>query len=205
MLVRIRTGRCQACPARSPGLARWRTAGDGDVRYAWATLMIFALTTPALAQGNSDVQKRSQVLTRVVDCRKIASGDERLACYDREVAAMETAEARKDVVVVDRDQLRKTRRSLFGLSLPNLSVFGDDNDDEEGVTRIDSTIKRLSQTPYGKWVFTLEDGAQWEQIDSRDLPIPPKVGHNIKIRKAALGSYLANVKDQIAIRVKRMR
>lgn len=118
---------------------------------------------------------------------------------------METAAARKDVVVVDREQLRKTRRSLFGLTLPNLSVFGDDSKDEQGVTQIDSTIRRVSQTPYGKWVFTLEDGAQWEQTDSRNLPITPKVGHNIKIRKAALGSYLANVKDQVAIRVKRMR
>lgn len=176
------------------------------MRHHIAALAALAVVAaPAFAQQSGDGERRSQVLTRVVDCRKVADSQERLACYDREVAAMETAAARKDVVVVDREQLRKTRRSLFGLTLPNLSVFGDDSKDEQGVTQIDSTIRRVSQTPYGKWVFTLEDGAQWEQTDSRNLPITPKVGHNIKIRKAALGSYLANVKDQVAIRVKRMR
>ena len=173
-------------------------------RLAAALAAAALLTSPALAQRKGD-KVRSQILSKVVDCRKLPDGQERLACYDREVAAMEAAEARQDLVVVDRDELRKTRRTLFGLTLPNLSVFGDDSPEEEGVSRIDTSIKRLAQTPHGKWIFTLEDGAQWEQIDSRELPISPKVGHNIKIRKAAMGSYLANVKDQVAIRVRRMR
>lgn len=148
---------------------------------------------------------RSQVLSKVVDCRKLTDGGERLACYDREVAAMEAAESRKDLVVVDRDQLRKTRRTLFGLTLPNLSIFGDDNDDQEGVQGIETTIKAVSQDPYGKWLFTLEDGARWAQSDSLTLPVDPRPGHPIKIRRAAMGSYLANVREQKAIRVRRIR
>ena len=175
------------------------------VRFFVAALALAAIAAPAAAQRGKQEQIRPQTLTRVVDCRKIGGDAERLACFDREVAALDAAEANKDLVVVDREQLRKTRRTLFGLTLPNLSVFGDDNDDEEGVQRIDTTIKRLTQTPYGKWVFTLQDGAVWEQIDSRDLAADPRVGHNIKIRRAAMGSYLANVKDQIAIRVRRVR
>jgi hypothetical protein len=173
-------------------------------RAAAASVAAALLVSPAVAQRVGD-KGRSQVLSKVVDCRKLSDSQERLACYDREVGAMEAAEARQDLVVVDREQLRKTRRTLFGLTLPNLSVFGDDNEDGEGVDRIDTSIKRLAQTPYGKWIFTLEDGAQWEQIDSRDLPITPKAGQNIRIRRAAMGSYLANVKDQVAIRVRRMR
>jgi hypothetical protein len=84
-------------------------------------------------------------------------------------------------------------------------VFGDDSSTEPGVERIETTIARLSQTGFGKWIFVLPDGATWEQIDSRELPIDPKVGNSIKIRKAAMGSYLANVKEQVAIRVKRLR
>lgn len=160
------------------------------------------LAVPAAAQK---AEPRSQALTRLVDCRKLADPAERLACYDREVAAFDAAAARRDVVVVDREQLRKTRRTLFGLSLPNLSVFGDDNTDEEGIQTIDTTIKSLNQTAVGKWVITLADGAVWEQIDSRDLPIRPRPGHAIKIRRAAMGSYLANIKNQTAIRVRRMR
>ncbi len=173
------------------------------MKAALLALVALALAAPASAQKAGE--KRSQVLSRVVDCRKLEDGQARLACYDREVAAMEVAEARKDVVVVDREQLRKTRRTLFGLTLPNLSVFGDDNDDQEGVQRIETTIKAVSQNPYGKWILTLEDGARWAQLDSIELPIDPRPGHPIKIRRAAMGSYLANIKDQNAIRVRRMQ
>lgn len=164
--------------------------------------LAFCAPAAAIAQ---DAKQRPEALKRLAACRSIASESERLACYDREVAAVDAAEARKDLVVVDREQLKKTRRTLFGLALPNLSIFGDDSPDQEGVTRIETSIKSLSQTPDGKWVFVLEDGAQWTQSDSRNLPIDPKAGQPIVIRKAAMGSYLANVNKQVAIRVRRAR
>lgn len=160
-----------------------------------------ALATPVSAQDVKD--SRPPALKRLTNCRSIASQTERLACYDREVAAVDAAEARKDLVVVDREQLKKTRRTLFGLTLPNLSVFGNDSPDEEGVTQIESKIKAATQTAYGKWILELADGARWIQIDSRELAIEPRPGHDVKIRKAALGSYVANIKGQVAIRVKR--
>lgn len=165
--------------------------------------LVCCAAAPALAQSSDG--KRSAVLTRVVDCRKIGDAQARLACFDREVAAMEVAEASKNLVVVDRDQLRKTRRTLFGLTLPNLSVFGDDNADEEGVQRIETTIKSVRQDPYGKYIITLEDGARWAQTDSIELSTEPKAGHAISIRRAAMGSYLANIREQRAIRVRRMQ
>ena len=171
-----------------------------------ATLAILALLTLPAAAGAQDKEApRSPALTRLVDCRTIADPQERLACYDREVASLDAAEARKDVVVVDRDQLRKTRKTLFGLTLPNLSVFGDDNEDEAGVQTLETKIKSVSQTPYGKWIFELEDGARWAQTDSRELAAYPKPGQDITIRRASMGSYMANVNKQIAIRVQRLR
>ena len=170
----------------------------------FAILAFLALAaSPAAAQERD--QPRSPALTRLVDCRALAGAEERLACYDREVAELDAAEARKDVVVVDREQLRKTRRTLFGLTLPNLSIFGDDSPDQEGFQKIEAKIKSVSQTPYGKWIFELEDGARWVQTDSRELNVWPKPGHDIAIRRAAMGSYLANVNKQIAIRVRRER
>lgn len=160
---------------------------------------------PGTALAQAGPQERPALLRNLTSCRAIADSAARLACFDRATAAIDEAEKRKDLVVVDRDQLRKTRRTLFGLTLPNLSVFGDDNKDQEGVERIDSTIKTATQNGLGKWVFALPDGALWEQIDSRDLAVTPRAGHGIKIRRAALGSYLANVKEQTAIRVRRMR
>jgi hypothetical protein len=174
-------------------------------RLAWIAALSVALTTSAGAQAPATPTQRPALLKSLTDCRSVSDSAVRLACFDAAAAAIDTAERAKDLVVVDREQLRKTRRTLFGLTLPNLSVFGDDSSTEPGVERIETTIARLSQTGFGKWIFVLPDGATWEQIDSRELPIDPKVGNSIKIRKAAMGSYLANVKEQVAIRVKRLR
>jgi hypothetical protein len=145
------------------------------------------------------------LLRELIGCRNLAEPSARLACFDRAAAAVDEAEKRKDLVVVDRDQLRKTRRTLFGLTLPNLSIFGDDNKDQEGVSQIETKIRAATQNPYRKWILTLQDGAQWEQIDGRELSITPRAGHSIKIRRGAVGSYLANVQNQTAIRVRRLR
>jgi hypothetical protein len=109
------------------------------------------------------------------------------------------------VVVVDREQLRKTRKTLFGLVLPNLSIFGDDNADQEGITNLETTIKTVSRNPYGRWIFDLAEGGRWMQNDSRNLAVDAKPGQPISIRRAAMGSYLANVNKQTAIRVERLR
>ena len=159
---------------------------------------------PAAAQVAA--APRPPALKRLVDCRAVADQQQRLACYDREVAALDAAEARKDLVVVDREQIRKTRRTLFGLPLPDLGIFGDDaGGDEEEVTRLESKIKAAAQRPDGKWILTLETGGVWVQTDTRDLATYPRPGHDIRIRKAALGSYFANVNKQVAIRVQRLR
>lgn len=169
-----------------------------------------AATSSAQDRQNEDrrpalgTAARPEALSRLVDCRTVADTAERLACYDREVAALDAAEARRELVIVDRQQIRKTRNTLFGLSLPSLSIFGDDSPGEEGVSRIESKIKSFSQNSLGKWTFELLDGARWVQIDSRNLSADPRAGQEIKIRKAAMGSYLANVNGQIAIRVRRV-
>ena len=166
-----------------------------------AGVAIFA--TPVSAQRQPT--ERPQALTRVLDCRTIPSPEERLACFDREVAAMQAAEASRQLVVVDRQQLRSTRRSLFGLTLPSLGLFGDDNDDPEIVNEITGTVRTVSQNAYRRYTFTLEDGQRWAQIDGTDLGIEPRRGDPIRIRRAAMGSYLANVRGQTAMRVRRLQ
>lgn len=174
------------------------------MRLYLPAVLLIAAAMPALAQDTP--RERPDALNRVVNCRSIQSAEERLACYDREVAAFDTAESTNQVVVMDRQQVRRTRRTLFGLVLPDLGVFGDNNTDpEEAVAQIETTIRSASMNALGKWVITLEDGARWIQSDSRNLGRYPGAGMPIRIRRAAMGSYLANVDGQIAIRVRRER
>ncbi|MDP8913479.1 MAG: hypothetical protein M3N39_07885, partial [Pseudomonadota bacterium] len=112
------------------------------MRAIFLVAAVAALAAPASAQ---DVKaSRPGALKRLSDCRSITDQTARLACYDREVAALDAAEARKDLVVVDREQLRKTRRTLFGLTLPDLSIFGDDSSEDEGMSHIEGRIRRLA-------------------------------------------------------------
>ena len=165
--------------------------------------LLAAAAAPAAAQEPE--QARPAALTRLVECRAVQGEAERLACYDREVAAFEAAEQSRELVVMDRQQVRRTRRSLFGLVLPDLNLFGDDNPEEDGVSELETTLRSASEDAYGKWILVLEDGARWRQIDSRTLAREPRGGQTIRIRRAAMGSYLANIDGQVAIRIRRER
>jgi hypothetical protein len=171
---------------------------------AAAILAGLAAFAPAQAQRQRPAQETPAALSRVVQCRSITGETERLACYDREVAAMDQARASGELVAMDRQQVRRTRRSLFGLAVPDLGIFGDDNDDDEEASRIESTVRSASVNANGKWTIELADGARWIQTDSRNLNFPPRAGQPIRIRRAAMGSYLANVNNQTAIRVRRV-
>lgn len=171
------------------------------------TILVAAATT-ALALGSAAsaqtaAQPSPTVLTNVLGCRSISDAAARLACFDRSVSALGDAQSKGELVTLDRQEVRKTRRSLFGLTLPSLRILGDEDDSEEG-KEIETRIVRAAPGPDGKWIFQLAEGGRWAQTDTRKFIVDPKAGQTIKIRRAALGSYTANVNDQRGIKVKRL-
>jgi hypothetical protein len=158
------------------------------------------------AAGSAGAQDRDQpqppaVYQAVIDCDAIAEAAERLACFDRSVAALKAATRAREVVVVDRGTVREARRGLFGLSLPRIKLFGNDDDTEE-VTAIDSTIASVRMAPDRMPIFVLADGARWKQTEGRN--VFAKAGQPIHIKRGALGSYVANVNKQPGVRVVRL-
>ncbi|MFL6849584.1 MAG: hypothetical protein ACJ8EH_01845 [Sphingomicrobium sp.] len=165
--------------------------------------MTVALTaTAAAAKNKTDaVQPPPPNFARLVACQKISDSTQRLACYDREVATVSTANAKGDLVVMDRQQIRETRRSLFGLTLPNLGLFGDK--DGENST-LETTIKSIGFAPDGKPIYNLVEGGRWQQLEFKTFIVDPAPGQKVRVRRAALGSYLMNVNGEIAVRVQRV-
>ena len=107
-------------------------------------------------------EPRPEVFQTLLDCRNLAVPAERLACFDAQVARIDAAESRSEVVVIDKMQIKKARRSLFGLTLPKLDIFGGDDEEkseEDGV--LEATIASAYMAPSGRWVVILEDGAKW--------------------------------------------
>lgn len=150
---------------------------------------------------------RPAVFAELINCRKIADQNQRLACYDAQVAAIDEAEQRADLVVVDRAQIKSAKRSLFGLSLPDLNIFGRSKEGAtnpvEEIEELQAVVKSASQGRDGRWIIILEDGARWRQNETKTLVRYPKAGSSITIRRAALGSYMASIDGQRATRVKR--
>lgn len=169
---------------------------------ALCLITLTIMSEPALA----DDKARPTILQSLVDCKKIADMAERVACYDTHVTALDEAERAKNVVVIDKARMKEARKGIFGLTLPSLTDIiggGSDDNEAEEITQIESTIQRVSRSPSGRWVFIIEDGAKWVQTDQRDLVDDPRTGQKIAIRRASMGSFLANVDGQTAIRVRR--
>ena len=164
-------------------------------------LAVLAVATPAGAKDKKDAAPPA-IYQAVVDCRAIADASQRLACFDRTVGEMAKAGEEKELVVLDRETMRETRKGLFGFNLPKLKLFGGGDDDDQEVTEIESTIAGIRTANDGMPIFTIADGARWKQTEGRN--VFPKVGDPIRIRKATLGSYMANVNKRAAVRVTRM-
>lgn len=137
----------------------------------------------------------------LMGCRSIADAGLRLACFDREIEAMDQAIAAKNLVVVDREKARAAKRSLFGFSIPDFGgLFGGGDDD---VGEIESTIRSVGRNAEGGYVITLADGSVWSQTD--DWPgLDPRPGKKVIVKRAALGSFRLMIPGQNGIKVKRI-
>ncbi len=139
-------------------------------------------------------------------CREVAGDAARLACFDRTVAAFMAARAKKDVVVMDRAEVRKTKRSLFGFTLPSFNIFGgggdkDDADNDE-IKELEGKLASGRPVGVGFYQLTLQDGSAWETTERKNT-LNPKEGDAIRIRKNAFG-YRAHWKS-IMVPVRRVR
>jgi hypothetical protein len=161
---------------------------------------ILSLAPGAVAKDKDENASPPPVFQAVLDCKTIADSTERLACYDRTVGTMATASDNRDLVVADRSTMKEARRGLFGLGLPKLKLFG--GGESEDVTEIESTIAGFRSASDGLLIVTLADGARWKQTDGKAQY--PKAGDKVRIRKAALGSFIANINDKVGFKVIRL-
>lgn len=167
--------------------------------------LVAGLAIPVHAQDRAP--ERPDVLNRLTACRSISDNAQRLACFDQQVAALEAAAQAREIAVVDTQQIRRTRRSLFGLRLPDLGIFGDDSDDPEdgaAINEINSTIQAITSGADGRVHFVLAEGGVWAQTEGR-RGRPPRTGQAIRIRRGPLGSYIASVDERPGVRVVRIR
>lgn len=161
-----------------------------------------ALTAAATLSGQGPpVQDRPEALTRLVACRALTDSVARLACYDAAAGALDSAERQGEVVVLDRAGVSETRRQLFGFDLTLPTLFRGETGVE--LNAVETTLQSASRNGEGRWVFRLADGAIWRQIDSEPVRFDNVPGSPVRVRKAAMGSFLLTVGGSRAVRVRR--
>ncbi len=151
-------------------------------------------------------QAASATAPRLIDdlaaCRAITAPDARLACFDRTAAAVVEARNDKAIVVLDRGEVQKAKKSLFGFSLPSIKLFGDGKDDAQ-LKQLVGTMQTSTSLPGGLIRFTLEDGGQWETTEQ--VMMAPHRGDVVTIKAGSLGSYIATAPGRRSAKVRRVR
>ena len=165
------------------------------------TLTAAALAAPAAAQEGGG----GNAVDAITACRDVADSAARLACFDKAVATLAAARDKKEVFVLDRAEVQKTRRSLFGFTLPRIKLFGggDDDDNAEDIKEINGSVAGVSAVAGDRWTVTLDDDTRWITTESA-RGFPPRAGETVRIRRAALGSYDASFNKRRTIKVRRI-
>lgn len=173
----------------------------------WAVgTCVAALCASAAVAVDKGPQTPPALYTKLSECRAIGDAAQRLSCYDAASAELDAAVVRKDIYMTDKAQIQKTRKTLFGLPLPNLGIFGggDDDDNEENrIAELQSTVKLARQDGAG-WLITIAEGSAWRQMDGAPLALAPKPGMPVVIKRGALNNYKMSIRKQPPIKVKRV-
>lgn len=157
---------------------------------------------PAGAQDPASAGQSALLIDKITACRAIVGAEARLACFDQAAATLAKARSDRQMVVLDRGEVRQKRKSLFGLRLPEIQLFGRDEAGEPEIREIRSKVVKLA--PYGRdqWTVWLEQGGVWRTTEKARFD--PEVGEPVRIFKAAMGSFRASFDGNLAVRIERV-
>jgi len=125
-------------------------------------------------------------------CSAIANAERRLACFDEVQKARGRAPAHEAV--------QTEHRRSFGLKVPSIAAPRLGSGEDQSVT---VRVAAVGQTHDGKLWIRTEDGAVWDENDTVIVRQPPKVGDSVRIRRAAVGSYLCDFTRWQSVRCER--
>jgi hypothetical protein len=164
--------------------------------------LLLLLSAASVAPTGAQEIQGGNAVDAIAACRGIADSAARLACFDKSAEALVRARENKDVVVLDRAEVRKTRRSLFGFTLPRIKLFGGGDDGEEELKELTSKVASVGQPERDRWLVKLDDESRWQTIEPATFP--PRTGDTARIKRAAMGSFMATFGSGRSVRVKRV-
>lgn len=159
----------------------------------------------ALALSAAPVQaQEADYVAALKACRSIVDETERLTCYDTKVAEMVMASEAGDMRIVDREDVRRTRRQLFGFTVPDLDILKGDETDKETSELLQTTITSARKTGRNSWRFTTAEGAVWEISNAPPRLAGIAAGASVEFKKASLGYFFIRIDGQMGVKGKRI-
>ncbi len=153
-------------------------------------LVALSLLGPAWAAGPST--------TAILSCTKVPEDAQRLACFDREAAALASTPVAPPKLTPEQ-KIGLPREKVDALEAPPDAV------PEPQIKNFTSTIKSVSAAPGNRRIFELDNGQIWRQSETKSFAAHP--GDQVRISKAALGSFFMELRSNkhVATRVSRVR
>jgi hypothetical protein len=165
-----------------------------------AVLLVAVCASPAFAADTKT--NRPKVYTDIVACRALADAAARLACFDTATKALEDATDNRQIVMLDQNDVRKTKKSLFGFSLPKIPFFGESDAEQEAeFKQVEGDLTGVKSIGAGKYQFTVKDAGVWQTTEA--TPLLLRDGKAFTIKRGSLGSFML-VMNGRGIRVKRV-
>jgi hypothetical protein len=135
----------------------------------------------------------------VLACLSLTDNAQRLECFDREIAAR----------VAQRPELPpagpQTPEERFGYSdVRAREERALERDGDWQLTELVATVAAVSVRPDGKRVMTLGNGQVWAETNL-DHRFRVSTGEQIRIRNAALGTFLMSTPSNRSTRVTRLK
>lgn len=156
-----------------------------------------------LMAAGQDKPPPNPLVEALARCLEIKEDAERLRCTDVAAARLVAAEQARELVVVSRDEVKRTKRSLFGLGIDENRVFAGREAPADRVDRLETTITSATPSERDRWTLVLVDGGRWRTSE----PWPdarPRPGAAVVVRRGPLGSYVLTTKGERAVRVTRV-
>lgn len=172
-----------------------------------AALPLAAAALVATTATAADTPPVARPYTALQACRGIADNAQRLACFDKASAALEAAQKSEEVVIVDRQEVKKARKGLFGFTMPRIGFLAGRQgnvDDEADEQQLEDTVASARSLPYGKWRIVLSSGGVWETLEADSRFADPKAGAPVHLSKGMIGSYFLSVGKGRAVKARRI-
>lgn len=148
------------------------------------TVMATASLSP-FVHASTDDDLRASLGT----CQAIPNALRRLACFDRLAGDVENANK------ADGSNPTEAARSRSDLG-PNDASASPPSED------IRSLLARLERRPRGEWVFHLQNGQRWTEIEPGRTRY--RAGTEVRISRTLFGGYMLSVEGGRSTRVRRL-